>query len=102
MNENNEKIKLNKAKILTVSITISLTIFFSVILIGALVIVVKPILTNNSKTSNNTDSAYLRRIQYALDEVSEKYVEDVDMDTLVNGAIAGIASATGDPYTRYI
>lgn len=102
MNENNEKIKLNKAKILTVSITISLTIFFSVVLIGALVIVVKPILTNNSKTPNNTDSAYLRRIQYALDEVSEKYVEDVDMDTLVNGAIAGIASATGDPYTRYI
>lgn len=102
MNENNQKIKLNKAKILTISITTSLTIFFSVILIGALVIVVKPILGKETTTSNSNNSAYLKRIEYALDEVSKKYVEDVDMDTLVNGAISGIASATGDPYTRYI
>lgn len=102
MNENNQKIKLNKAKILTISITTSLTIFFSVILIGALVIVVKPILGKETTTSNSNNSAYLKRIEYALEEVSKKYVEDVDMDTLVNGAISGIASATGDPYTRYI
>lgn len=102
MDENNEKIKLNKTKILTVSITASLTIFFSVVLIGALAIVVKPILNKETKISSNTNSAYLRRIEYALNEVSKKYVDDVDMDTLVNGAISGIASATGDPYTRYI
>lgn len=102
MDENNEKIKLNKAKILTISITVSLTIFFSVILIGALVIVVKPLLGSNNNTTSNNNSAYLKRIEYALEEVSKKYVDDVDMDTLVNGAISGIASATGDPYTRYI
>lgn len=102
MDENNEKIKLNKAKILTISITASLTIFFSVILIGALVIVVKPLLGSNNTTTSNNNSAYLKRIEYALEEVSKKYVDDVDMDTLVNGAISGIASATGDPYTRYI
>lgn len=102
MNDNKDKIKLNKAKILTVSITASLTIFLSAILIGALIIVVKPILDEDTTSSNNTNSAYLRRIEYALEEVSEKYVEDVDMDTLVNGAISGIANATGDPYTRYI
>lgn len=102
MNNNKEKIKLNKVKILTVSITASLTIFLSTILIGALVIVIKPILNEDTKSSNDTNSAYLRRIEYALEEVSEKYVEDVDMDTLVNGAISGIANATGDPYTRYI
>lgn len=103
MNENNEKIKLNKAKILTVSITASLTIFFSAVLIGALVIVIKPILSKDTTFSSSTNnSAYLKRIEYALNEVSKKYVEDVDMDTLVNGAISGIASATGDPYTRYI
>ncbi|MDO4282875.1 MAG: S41 family peptidase [Clostridia bacterium] len=102
MDDQNEKIKLNKAKILTVSITISLTILFTTILVGALVIVVRPILKTDIKSSNNTNSAYLKRIEYALDEISEKYVEDVDMDTLVNGAISGIANATGDPYTRYI
>ncbi len=102
MDENNEKIKLNKAKILTISITVSFTIFFSVILIGALVIVVKPLLGSNNNTTSNNNSAYLKRIEYALEEVSKKYVDDVDMDTLVNGAISGIASATGDPYTRYI
>jgi len=102
LDENNEKIKLNKAKILTISITVSLTIFFSVILIGALVIVVKPLLGSNNNTTSNNNSAYLKRIEYALEEVSKKYVDDVDMDTLVNGAISGIASATGDPYTRYI
>ena len=102
MDENNEKIKLNKAKILTISITVSFTIFFSVLLIGALVIVVKPLLGSNNNTTSNNNSAYLKRIEYALEEVSKKYVDDVDMDTLVNGAISGIASATGDPYTRYI
>lgn len=103
MNENNEKIKLNKAKILTVSIIASLTIFFSAVLIGALIIVIKPILSKDTTISSSTNnSAYLKRIEYALNEVSKKYVEDVDMDTLVNGAISGIASATGDPYTRYI
>ena len=103
MEDKNQKIKLNKAKIFTIAITASLTIFFTTILLGALVIVIKPILDDSTNRSTlNSDSAYLRRIQYALNEVSDKYVEDVDMDTLVNGAISGIANATGDPYTRYI
>lgn len=105
MEEQNKKIKLDKGKIITTSITAALTIFLAAILIGALVIVVSPVLkkdTNNSNANSKIEDVYIERIKYALEEVSSKYVEDVDMDTLVDGAINGIASATGDPYTRYL
>ncbi len=102
MEEKNKKIKLDMGKIITVSITTSLTIFLTVVLIGALVIVVMPILKEDTQGSLSASEPYLNRIQYVLNEVSDKYVEDVDMDTLVEGAIKGITAATGDPYTRYI
>ena len=102
LEEKNKKIKLDMGKIITVSITTSLTIFLTVVLIGALVIVVMPILKEDTQGSLSASEPYLNRIQYVLNEVSDKYVEDVDMDTLVEGAIKGITAATGDPYTRYI
>ncbi|MEG0872698.1 MAG: S41 family peptidase [Clostridia bacterium] len=42
------------------------------------------------------------RIKEAMIKIKENYVEDVDMEKLVSGAISGMASGTGDPYTRYV
>lgn len=56
------------------------------------------------KINKNSDdySAYMTRIEDALKMVKSKYIEDVDMDKLVDGAVTGIAESTGDPYTRYM
>lgn len=60
-------------------------------------------LIKNTKTSNGEDiSKYMTRIEDAIKMVKSKYIDDIDTEKLVDGAVAGIAEATGDPYTRYM
>src|SRR3990172_5203606 len=42
----------------------------------------------------------LERLGEVLDEVAHSYVEKVDRDKLINGAIDGMIKALDDPYTR--
>lgn len=42
------------------------------------------------------------KILAALNVMKNQYVQATDADTLVNGAIKGIASSVGDPHTAYI
>ncbi len=88
-------------------ISIILSVIIILIIVVSLIIVLKPIITGennpaNSNISSQNMAKYVDRITEALNRVSEKYVDDVDFDTLVDGAVAGIAEATGDPYTRYM
>lgn len=94
------KIKIDKVKVITNTITGVLIILISTIIITSFMIVAKPILEKGKLTDDN--SAYLNRIEEALVRIYSNYVGDVDKETLVEGAISGMAKSTEDPYTRYV
>lgn len=103
--EENEKIKLNKEKIITNAITGSLIVVISFVIIFSLVIVIKPILENNVNTLDSTDhitGAQIDRFKEAMNKVLNNYIGDLSSDDMIDGAISGMTEATGDPYTRYI
>ncbi|MEQ8351350.1 MAG: S41 family peptidase [Leptospiraceae bacterium] len=45
---------------------------------------------------------YRMTLEILLQSIKENYVEDVDEETLLLGAIRGMLAATGDPYTRFL
>lgn len=100
--ENN---KFNFKKIISEAITGSIIVIICAIVLGAIFIVVSPNIqykTKISKTEKNQVDNALSKIEEALVRVYDEYIDEVSFDTLVEGAISGIASSTGDPYTRYM
>lgn len=53
--------------------------------------------TSNTKTPKNFET--LEEV-YSL--LQQKYYEEVDPETLIEGAISGMAESVGDPYTEYL
>ena len=103
MEEDNNK--FNFKKIISEAITGSIIVIICAIVLGAIVIVVSPNIqykTKISKTEKNQVDNALSKIEEALVRVYDEYIDEVSFDTLVEGAISGIASSTGDPYTRYM
>lgn len=99
---NDNYIKENNKKIIGRIVIATISIVLAAIIIGAISLVLIS-QYNNVKLKNNDEySSYMTRIEDALKRVKEKYIEDVDTEKLVDGAVAGIAEATGDPYTRYM
>ena len=94
------KKEFDKIKIITNTITGVLIILISAMLIMAFFTVAKPYLDKEQLTGDN--SVYMNRIEEALVRVYSNYVDNIDMETLVEGAISGISKSTGDPYTRYV
>lgn len=97
---NKEKMNFDKIKIITNTLTGVLVILISAMIIMAFMTVAKPYLDEKQVAGNN--SAYMNRIEEALVRIYSNYVGEVDMETLVEGAISGMAKSTGDPYTRYV
>ena len=111
INEENKKIKLDKWKIISNAITIALSFLIVALVVLLLYIVVYPKLKEtsimgnitNTDTKNSKDTQiYLERIKEAMVKIKTSYIEDVDMEKMVEGAISGMAASTGDPYTRYV
>ena len=103
MEEDNNKFNLKK--IISEAITGSIIVIICAIVLGAIFIVVSPNIqykTKISKTEKNQVDNALSKIEEALVRVYDEYIDEVSFDTLVEGAISGIASSTGDPYTRYM
>lgn len=103
MEEDNNK--FNFKKIISEAITGSIIVIICAIVLGAIFIVVSPNIqykTKISKTEKNQVDNALSKIEEALVRVYDDYIDEVSFDTLVEGAISGIASSTGDPYTRYM
>lgn len=103
MEEDNNK--FNFKKIISEAITGSIIVIIFAIVLGAIFIVVSPNIqykTKISKTEKNQVDNALSKIEEALVRVYDEYIDEVSFDTLVEGAISGIASSTGDPYTRYM
>lgn len=94
--ENSSKKSISRA------IIISFCVILCVVVIGAMALVTLSLINNNKVKDINDYSSYMTRIEDALKMVKNKYIDDVDTEELVDGAVAGIAEATGDPYTRYM
>ena len=98
----NEEYKNERKRFINKAVIISIIVVFSAIVIGAMTLVAMSLI-KNTKTSNGEDiSKYMTRIEDAIKMVKSKYIDDIDTVKLVDGAVAGIAEATGDPYTRYM
>lgn len=95
-----DKNKIDINKIITNTITGVLVIIISAIIMVSFVTIAKPYLEGSRKTGDNSE--YMSRIEEALVRIYSNYVDDVDMETLVEGAISGMAKSTEDPYTRYV
>jgi len=98
----NDEYKNERKRFINKAVIISIIVVFSAIVIGAMTLVAMSLI-KNTKTSNGEDiSKYMTRIEDAIKMVKSKYIDDIDTEKLVDGAVAGIAEATGDPYTRYM
>lgn len=112
MNDNNEnvknkeKTKFDRDKIISNIIIYSLTIIISGIVLISILVIIDPFDLSNGLLNRDSSTKELniqtKRIKDALKRVSSTYINDVDLETLTNGAIDGITNATGDPYTRYL
>lgn len=98
----NDEYKNERKRFINKAVIISIIVIFSAIVIGAMTLVAVSLI-KNTRTSNGEDiSKYMTRIEDAIKMVKSKYIDDIDTEKLVDGAVAGIAEATGDPYTRYM
>lgn len=107
MEEEKNSKKLNFKRIISEAITVSIIIIICTVVIGSIFIVVSPNIQfkkyySSSESEKDKVKNSLSKIEEALVRVYSEYIEDVSYDELVEGAISGIAKATGDPYTRYV
>lgn len=108
--EEKRKINLDKEKIINGVIVTTIAIVLSAVILYCLYVVLKPVILDGETSSSSTTSSvsatdmskYMARIKDALNMVSNKYVDELDMEKLVDGAVKGIAESTEDPYTRYM
>ncbi|ETI67315.1 S41 family peptidase [Neobacillus vireti] len=60
------------------------------------------ILPKDQPVSSQTDVKDLEKVEQAYDMILSRYVEKVDQDKLVEGAIQGMLSVLKDPYSVYM
>lgn len=96
------KLKLDYKKIISEVITASLIIIISGIAIYSFIV----ISDQNVDVYNSSPKVDAikgnNKIQEVISIIQSKYMEDVDVNELVDGAIAGIFDSIDDNYTRYI
>lgn len=101
-NFNNEEQKMiDKKKVLTNALSISIGIVFSVVVLFALYIVVRPQVGNNSLTSKIFTEEQLERLEKAAQIIDDDYLYEYDKDKLIDGAIEGMVNALDNVYTYY-
>ena len=99
----------DKDKTISNILMVVIVALITAIVTFSLVTIITPMLNKDEDThivqsniSSTEMDKYADRIKQALDRISSQYVEDVDIEKLVDGAIEGMAQATDDPYTRYV
>lgn len=105
--EEKRKVELDKDRIIANAISITI----AVVIVGIIGLCMYTILAPRLKGENHPVTSQanslemqkgLSRIEEAISKVQEEYIDDVDLESIVEGAISGIAASTGDPYTRYM
>jgi len=98
-NENQEMI--NKKKVLTNALSISIGIVFSVVVLFALYIVVRPQVGNNSFNSKIFTEEQLERLEKAAQIIDDDFLYEYDKEKLIDGAIEGMVNSLDNVYTYY-
>ncbi|WP_106531694.1 S41 family peptidase [Planomicrobium soli] len=57
---------------------------------------------NKAVEVNSPERREFQKLYSAYDQIESEYYEDVETETLVNGAINGMIEALGDPYSDYM
>ena len=58
---------------------------------------------DNAKSSDSLSNEDLAKLELVYDTLVNGYVDkNINKDDLINGALKGMAEATGDPYTNYL
>lgn len=89
------------------SLTLTLTGQWDQVLAGSNNLVREGVTKVTNETTVNgaavkNDTAGIKKIEAALKLVKENYVEKVDQNKLVDGAIEGMMGALGDPFSSYM
>lgn len=101
--EEKQKIQIDKGRLLTDVITGTIITIISMGVLVAFLIIANPFEKKDvSELDPKSYDTQVKRISEALKKISETYIDTVDIEKLADGAIEGIAKATGDPYTRYM
>ena len=95
-----DKDRIKENIIIGASLILIATVIFTVAYMSYNLFIENKILKNIS--AENSD--YLVKINEAINLIDKKYIdsEHLNKDDLVIGAIEGITSAVGDPYTRFV
>ena len=103
-NNNKRKFKIDKGRIITDALTISLVIIIVVAVFASFIYIALPLITGNSSLSegDTLEQKAVYRFKEALNRIRNEHIEEFDVDKLVDGAISGMAAATEDPYTQYL
>ena len=106
-NGNYNSNKINKIKIITISLIISITIVITVVILACIYLISKNIIASDNKiqsTKLSNKNEYVNAITEAVDMIKDKYIDiyDIDDDEMLDNVLSSIASSVGDPYTRYI
>ena len=100
--EQEKEYRVNKQKVLTNAISISIGIVFSVIVLFALYTIIKPQLSSSSTlTSEVFTQEQLQRLEESAKIIEEDYLYDYDTDKMMDGAIEGMVNSLENPYTYY-
>lgn len=90
---------LRRERIYRTIMLIIFTAFITFIVTTAYIYKFKPTLISDLSDGNVKLIAELQKIQQAIDKY---YLNDIDEDALIEGAVAGYVDALGDKYTEYI
>jgi len=60
------------------------------------------ILTGTINGYSASDLAFIKKIMLSKDVLTEKFYENIDEETLFDGAMSGMLAAVDDPYTEYL
>lgn len=100
MHEEPEKKKQSHVKVKT--FLISLFVVAAISISGTYLFTTQANQTVPDKEQLSIKSGELSKIEAVYDQLLSQYFEDIDESKLVEGALAGMVDAVGDPYTQYL
>ncbi len=95
-----DKAKINKVKVISNALSISIAIIFSGMVLMSLYMVMRPNLKDAYDTNVLTEEQ-ISRLDEAAKKIADNYLYDYDQDKIVDGAIEGMAAALENPFTYY-
>lgn len=91
---------IDKKKVLTNALSISIGIVFSVVVLFALYVVIRPQVSNSFSSKVFTEEQ-LERLEKAAQIIDEDYLYEYDRDKMIDGAIEGMVNSLDNVYTYY-